>query len=96
MSDQDFFFDEVISEKILHKDLGVGPLIAGAFDFFEIKDIINKLIGKVGSHVKINSADILQIMVTQLLSAPYQSLNVRGRYYHQSPKMSSYLAIFEA
>ena len=51
MSDQDFFFDEVISEKILHKDLGVGPLIAGAFDFFEIKDIINKLIGKVGSHV---------------------------------------------
>ena len=34
MSDQDFFFDEVISEKILHKDLGVRPVIAGAFDYF--------------------------------------------------------------
>ena len=85
MSDQDFFFDEVISEKILHKDLGVGPLIAGAFDFFEIKDIINKLIGKVGSHVKINSADILQIMVTQLLSAPYQSLNGTEDFFKNLP-----------
>lgn len=55
-------------------------LVAAAFDEFELEPLINSAIGKVGSHVVVDSGALIKLLVMQQLNVPYQSLSGTEEY----------------
>ena len=66
-------------------NLGFHGIIAGTFDFLGLEELIDRAIGKVGSHVKINYGAAIKAMVLQLLTASYQSLYKTSEYFKNIP-----------
>lgn len=64
-----------INSKISSQELGNLGMVAGAFDEFGLEDLINKRIGKEGSHVVADSGVLVKLLVMQMLNVPYQSLS---------------------
>ena len=60
-------------------------LVAAAFDEFELEPLINSAIGKVGSHVVVDSGALIKLLVMQQLNVPYQSLSGTEEYYENRP-----------
>ena len=79
------FDDSLINtnEKILN--IGTTGLTAAAFDYFELKDVIRPAIGKIGSNVSIDNPEIVQALVMQVLSVPYQSLYGTAEFFQDKP-----------
>ena len=57
-----------INSKISSQELGNLGMVAGAFDEFGLEDLINKRIGKEGSHVVADSGVLVKLLVMQMLS----------------------------
>ena len=49
-------------------------------DEFELEPLINSAIGKVGSHVVVDSGALIKLLVMQQLNVPYQSLSGTEEY----------------
>ena len=60
-------------------------LVAGAFDEFGLEGLINSAIGKVGSHVVVDSGALVKTLVMQMLNVPYQSLSGTEEYFKNRP-----------
>ena len=63
-------------------------IVAGTFDFLGLEELIDLRIGKVGSHVKLNTGATIKAMCLQLLSAPYQTLYGTSGYFTNLPLCS--------
>lgn len=77
--------DDEAEYKIEVKDVGNLALIAGAYDFFSLEELIDSYIGKKGSHVQVNHGAIIKALLCQILNVPYQSLNGTREYYARRP-----------
>ena len=66
-------------------NLGFAGIVAGTFDHLELEKLIDRYIGKEGSHVKVNNGAIAKALVVQMLSAPYQSLYGTTEFYAKMP-----------
>ncbi len=71
------------NEKILN--IGTAGLTAAAFDYFDLKSVLRDAIGKIGSHVVVDNPEIVQAMVMQVLSVPYQSLYGTAEFFQDKP-----------
>ena len=60
-------------------------LIAGIIDWLGLEGYVNTFMGKIGSHVKANSGQILKSLVLQLLSVPYQTLYGTAEFFQNRP-----------
>ena len=60
-------------------------LIAGLFDMFDLENLINKRIGKEGSHVNVDCGCIVKCLTMQTLNAPYQTLSGTQEYFEGRP-----------
>jgi transposase len=67
------------------KSLGNLGLVAAAFDEFGLEDLINKAIGKEGSHVKADTGVIVKALVMQMLNVPWQTLSGTEEYFRERP-----------
>ena len=56
--------------------LGNTALVAGAFDDFGLENVINQCIGKICSHVRVNSGVLVKALVVQMINVLYQNLFV--------------------
>jgi len=74
-----------IEEDIVTSELGNLGLTAAGFDYFNLKEPIEFCIGKLGSHVKFTSSEIIKLLCCQVLNVPYQSLYGTQEYYRQRP-----------
>lgn len=74
-----------INSKISSQELGNLGMVAGAFDEFGLEDLINKRIGKEGSHVVADSGVLVKLLVMQMLNVPYQSLSGTQEFYSALP-----------
>lgn len=73
-------------------NLGFHGIVAGTFDFLGLEEIIDRRIGKSGSHVQINHGAAIKAMVLQLLTSSYQSLYKTNEYFKNVP-LSSLLGL---
>lgn len=80
-----FEFGNIVSNGVMSKDIGNLGLVAGAFDDFELENLINSKIGKEGSHVKADCGAITKALVMQMLNVPYQTLSGTEEYYSNLP-----------
>ena len=74
-----------INSKLSSQELGNLGMVAGAFDEFGLEDLINKRIGKEGSHVVADSGVLVKLLVMQMLNVPYQSLSGTQEFYSALP-----------
>jgi len=81
---RDELFGNTGSE-IENYDINNLGLVAAAFDDFELEQLINSAIGKVGSHVVVDSGALIKLLVMQMLNVPYQSLSGTEEYYENRP-----------
>ncbi len=65
--------------------LGNTALLAGAFDDLGLEDVINKRIGKVGSHVHANNGVLVKALAVQMINVPYQNLSGTQEYFSKYP-----------
>ena len=49
--------------------IGFAGIIAGTFDFLGLEGLIDSLVGKIGSHVMVNTGAITKSLVMQMLQA---------------------------
>lgn len=66
-------------------NLGFHGIVAGTFDFLGLEEIIDRRVGKSGSHVHINHGAAIKAMVLQLLTSSYQSLCKTSEYFKNIP-----------
>ena len=74
-----------IEEDIVTSELGNLGLTAAGFDYFNLKEPIEFCIGKLGSHVKFTSSEIIKLLCCQVLNVPYQSLYGTQEFYRNRP-----------
>lgn len=55
------------------------------FDYFNLDEPIELCIGKIGSHVKFKSSEIVKLLCCQVLNVPYQSLYGTQEFYRNRP-----------
>ena len=65
--------------------LGNTALLAGAFDDLGLEDVINKRIGKIGSHVHANNGVLVKALAVQMMNVPYQNLSGTQEYFSKYP-----------
>ena len=66
-------------------ELGDLGLTAAGFDYFNFDKPIEFCIGKIGSHVKFKSSEIVKLLCCQVLNVPYQSLYGTQEFYRNRP-----------
>lgn len=66
-------------------ELGNLGLTAAGFDYFNLDEPIELCIGKIGSHVKFKSSEIVKLLCCQVLNVPYQSLYGTLEFYRNRP-----------
>lgn len=66
-------------------ELGNLGLTAAGFDYFNLDEPIELCIGKIGSHVKFKSSEIVKLLCCQVLNVPYQSLYGTQEFYRNRP-----------
>lgn len=71
--------------EIVTAELGNLGLTAAGFDFFNLEKPIDLCIGKIGSHVKIRSSEIIKLLSCQVLNVPYQSLYWTQEFFRNRP-----------
>lgn len=65
--------------------IGFAGIIAGTFDFLGLEGLIDSLVGKIGSHVMVNTGAITKALVMQMLQAPYQTLYGTSEFFARMP-----------
>ena len=79
LDDFDYDNEQVTAE------LGDLGLTAAGFDYFNLDVPIEFCIGKIGSHVKFKSSEIVKLLCCQVLNVPYQSLYGTQEFYRNRP-----------
>ena len=79
LDDFDYDNEQVTAE------LGDLGLTAAGFDYFNLDEPIEFCIGKIGSHVKFKSSEIVKLLCCQVLNVPYQSLYGTQEFYRNRP-----------
>jgi transposase len=81
----DFDDDSRLNAEEMSLNIGTTGLTAAAFDYFGLKDVLRGAIGKVGSHVVLDNPELVQALVMQVLSVPYQSLYGTSEFFQDKP-----------
>ena len=76
-------FDD--NNEIVTAELGNLGLTVAGFDFFNLEKTIELCIGKIGSHVKFKSSEIVKLLCCQVLNVPYQSLYGTQEFFRNRP-----------
>lgn len=76
-------FDD--NNEIVTAELGNLGLTAAGFDYFNLEKPIELCIGKIGSHVKFKSSEIVKLLCCQVLNVPYQSLYGTQEFFRNRP-----------
>ena len=65
--------------------IGSLGLTASAFDAFGLKQLLGHWLGKCGSHVAVDTPELIEALCMQVLTVPHQSMSGTGEFYTDRP-----------